>query len=287
MKTPNSEVRLQLIKQHPLIERYRDKRYLIKFGGSAMDRQEVKNSVCQEIAILASLGIRITVVHGGGKEISRTLERLAIPSEFIGGLRVTTPLAMSAIEMVLSGNINKELASLITKFGTPAIGISGRDAHILEGRTIKGLNDVDLGLAGEVTSCEPSPINAILELGYVPVISPVAETSDGNPLNINADYAAAALAGALKTSACIFLTDVDGVKRSGQIEESLTPKLIDAMIADGTITGGMIPKVQCALNALDSGCPQASICNAERTFTVTQAILRVPGAGTVVERGDR
>jgi acetylglutamate kinase len=284
MQTVNTEVKAQLIKQHPLIERYRNKSYLIKYGGAAMDKQEVKKSVCQEIAILASLGIRIIVVHGGGKEISRTLERLSIPSKFIGGLRVTSPEAMSAIEMVLSGNINKDLASLITQLGAPAIGISGRDAHILEGTTIKGLNDSDLGLAGEVALCDPNPINAIVELGYIPVLSPVAETSDGKPININADYAAATLAGALKTSACIFLTDVDGVRRSGRIEESLSPQLIDSMISDGTITGGMIPKVQCALKALSAGCPQATICNAERTFPVTNAILRAPGAGTVVEQ---
>jgi acetylglutamate kinase len=272
----------QLIEQYPNLSHHRGGLYLVKYGGAAMESSGVRQAVCEEIALLSNLGIRIVVVHGGGKEISRTLERLSIPSEFIGGLRVTSLAAMSAIEMVLSGAINKELASRITHSGAPAIGLSGRDAHILEGAVIKGAGGVDLGLAGEATRCNTTPLLALLDAQLVPVVSPIAETQDGTPLNINADYAAAALAGALHVSGCIFLTDVDGVRDRETIAESLTPQAIEELMANGIITGGMIPKVQCAIQALRAGCRQATICNAAKPAIVSQAITGSAGAGTTI-----
>lgn len=271
-----------LLTHYPRLAEHRGKRYLVKYGGAAMETPQVRHSVCKEIATLAQLGIQLVVVHGGGKEISRLLERLAIPSHFIGGLRVTSGDAMAAIEMVLSGAINKDLTSRITRSGAPAIGISGRDAHILEGVTIQSPTGEDLGLAGEVVHCNTQPLLALLDAGCVPVVSPIAETADGTALNINADYAAAALAGALGVSGCIFLTDVDGVKKAGIVEEIVTPQAIEHLITSGSITGGMIPKVQCAVAALRSGCPQATICNAATTMIVSRAITRTAGSGTVV-----
>jgi acetylglutamate kinase len=272
----------QLLDRLPLLSQHKDQVFLVKYGGAAMERPEVRHAVCKEIALLSILGIRIVVVHGGGKEISRLLERLSIPSQFIQGLRVTSTEAMTAIEMALSGSINKDLTSRITRSGAPAIGLSGRDAHILQGSIIKGTAGEDLGLAGEVVRCNTKPIDTLLEAKLIPVVSPVAETVEGTPLNINADYAAAALAGALVASGCIFLTDVDGVKHAGSIQETLSPDQIKDMIEGGSITGGMIPKVQCAIQALTSGCRQATICNAATPGIVSQAITRTPGAGTTV-----
>jgi len=247
-----------------------------------MESLDLRQSVCKEIATLSNIGIKIVVVHGGGKEISAILQRLVIPSQFINGLRVTNRDAMSATEMVLSGAINKDLASRITRCGAPAIGISGRDAHLLEGTRTISSGGVDLGWVGEVTRCNTAPIHALLQARYIPVVSPVAETVDGTPLNINADYAAAALAGALHVSGCIFLTDVDGVKRFEVVQASLTTNDIEKLIADGIIHGGMIPKVQCAMQALKAGCKRAAICNAARPAVVSQAITGAVGCGTAL-----
>ncbi len=247
-----------------------------------MELADVKQSVCEEISALSKIGIQLVVVHGGGKEISRMLDRLAIPSQFIDGLRVTNADAMSVTEMVLSGAINKDLASRITRCGAPAIGISGRDAQILEGQHLKSSSATDLGLVGEVTRCNTAPIKNLLDSGYTPVISPIAETADGTPLNVNADYTAAALAGALNVSGCIFLTDVDGVQSSNTLQSSLTPAQIEEMIANGEIYGGMIPKVRCATRALQAGCERAVICNAAKFAIVSRAITGACDSGTAV-----
>jgi acetylglutamate kinase len=215
--------------------------------------------VCHEIAALARIGIELVVVHGGGKEITRLLERLQIESHFIGGHRVTNPAAMEATEMVLSGAVNKDLASRITSHGAPAIGLSGRDANLLTAIRIKGMN------------------------GFTPVISPIAQDIQGQPININADFAAGSLAAATKVSSCVFLTDVPGVKRDGQVIPELTKQEITELIEDGTISGGMIPKVTCVIKALEAGCARAVICEAKRELIVSQAILGEPGAGTVVK----
>jgi len=274
-----------LLNDFPQLTKHSGAYYLVKYGGAAMESPTVRKAVCDEIAQLCTLGIRIVVVHGGGKEISRTLERLGVESHFIAGLRVTTPEAMAATEMVLSGAVNKDLASRITQGGAPAIGISGRDAHLFEAAPIRGPQGEDLGLAGEVLVCSSAPVRTLIANGYVPVVSPIAETKDGTPLNVNADYAAAALAGALGVASCIFLTDVDGVRGKSGLEETLTPQAIDTLISDGTIAGGMIPKVQCAVKAISSGCPEAIICNAGTPSIVSRAITRsAGGAGTAIVR---
>jgi acetylglutamate kinase len=272
----------QLLKDYPSLIEHRGRCYLVKYGGAAMESAEVRQSVCAEIAALSKIGLRLVVVHGGGKEISRMLERLAISSRFVDGLRVTDPAGMSAIEMVLSGSINKDLASRITRCGAPAIGISGRDGNLLEGAKRISSDSVDLGLVGEVARCNTAIITALLNSAYIPVVSPVAETPDGIALNINADYAAAALAGALKVSGAIFLTDVDGIKRADVVQGSLTPETIEKLIGEGAISGGMIPKARCATRALQSGSDRATICNAARFAIVSQAITGAIGCGTAV-----
>lgn len=273
-----------LLKRFSAVTQHVGRRYLIKYGGAAMEREATRNAVCHEIALLSQVGVQLIVVHGGGKEITRLLDRLSIESHFIGGVRVTSPEAMAATEMVLSGSINKELASRITRCGAAALGISGRDAHIIEAVTYRNAGGEDFGETGDVSTCNPKPVEALLHAGLVPVISPVGENGEGRARNLNADFAAAAVAGALKVENCVFLTDVDGVRTETGFQSRLTSAEIAQLIADGVITGGMIPKVKCAIRALDAGCARTTICNAGNEFAVTRAIIGDTAAGTAIER---
>ncbi|MEY4700768.1 MAG: hypothetical protein RL326_955 [Pseudomonadota bacterium] len=260
------------------------KRFLVKYGGAAMEKPEVREAVCAEVAALSRQGVKLIVVHGGGKEISRLIESLGLTTNFIEGVRVTDAEGMRATEMVLSGAVNKDLVSRITRNGTPAVGISGRDAHMIEAKPLVGKNGEDFGLTGEVVRVDPSVVEALLEAGFVPVISPVGETASGAPLNLNADYAAAAIAGALGTESCVFLTDVPGVKKDGLVLPKLTPEDINQLIDEGTISGGMIPKVECAVRAIDAGCPEAIVCDAGRPNIIASALESTSDAGTSIRR---
>ena len=269
---------------YPTIAEFRGKTVLIKYGGAAMENDHTRHLVCQEVAALHALGIQVVVVHGGGKEISRMMERVGLIPLFIDGLRVTDPEAMKITEMVLSGTINSDLASRITHAGAPALGLSGRDANLLQAKRLKGKNGEDLGQTGEVAATNTAPVVAALQGGFIPVISPVGETESGEPLNLNADYAAAAIAGALHAETCVFLTDVAGVKKNGEVQPSLTHADIENLIGDGTISGGMIPKVQCALRALQAGCDRAVICDASRPLIISAALVGSPASGTTISR---
>lgn len=269
---------------YPTIAEFRGKTVLIKYGGAAMENDHTRHLVCQEVAALHELGIQVVVVHGGGKEISRMMERVGLIPHFIDGLRVTDPEAMKITEMVLSGSINSDLASRITHAGAPALGLSGRDARLLQATRLQGKNGEDLGQTGEVAATNTAPVVAALQGGFIPVVSPVGETESGVPLNLNADYAAAAIAGALHAEACVFLTDVAGVKKNGEVQPSLTHADIENLIGDGTISGGMIPKVQCALRALQAGCDRAVICDASRPLIISAALVGSPASGTTISR---
>ena len=273
-----------LTESYPTLSELRDKTVLIKYGGAAMEDDRTRHLVCQEVAALHGLGVKVVVVHGGGKEISRMMERVGLIPHFIDGLRVTDPEAMKITEMVLSGTINSDLTSRITHAGAPALGLSGRDACLLQAKKLKGKSGEDLGQTGEVTATNTAPVVAALAGGFIPVVSPVGETESGEPLNLNADYAAAAIAGALKAESCIFLTDVAGVKKNGEVQPSLTHGDIEDLIADGTISGGMIPKVQCALRALQAGCDRAVICEASRPLIISAALVGSAASGTTISR---
>ena len=257
-------------------------RFLIKYGGAAMEHEATKELVCSEVASLRALGLELVVVHGGGKEISRLLERLGLESRFIDGLRVTSPEVMVATEMVLSGSVNSDLVSRITRCGTPALGLSGRDARLLQARKLLSKRGEDLGRTGEVAQSDPSVVLAALAAGFVPVISPVGEDAEGSALNLNADYAAGALAGAVKAESCVFLTDVAGVKRDGAVMPHLNRKEVAILIDTEVITGGMIPKVECALKALDAGCPRAVITHASKRLAITEALVGSAQSGTII-----
>jgi acetylglutamate kinase len=271
-----------LISRYPDLSKQTGKRYMVKYGGAAMENTAVRDAVCQEIAMLSRLGIKIVVVHGGGKEITRLLEKLSIESRFIAGVRVTSPDAMAVTEMVLSGSVNKDLASRITRYGALALGISGRDAHCIEAVPYKNAEGDDFDQTGDVRTCNPHALTLLLEAGLVPVVSPVGESADGHPKNLNADIAAAGIAGAIAAEKAIFLTDVDGVRTLDAVQTSLSPDQIQHLIQQGVITGGMIPKVECAIRALQSGCPHAVICNATKPDIVSRAILGYSDAGTLL-----
>ncbi|MEN9846046.1 MAG: hypothetical protein RIS36_1193 [Pseudomonadota bacterium] len=278
----NNPIATTILASYPKIQGFKEKTVLVKYGGAAMEVESTRHLVCQEVAALSELGVKVVVVHGGGKEISRMMERVGLIPHFIDGLRVTDPEAMKITEMVLSGTINSDLVSRITRSGAHALGLTGRDARLIEAQRLKGKHGEDLGQTGEVASTNIAPIRAALQGGFVPVISPVGETDQGEPLNLNADYAAAAIAGALGVESCVFLTDVAGVKKDGEVQSSLTHAHIDHLIAEGTITGGMIPKVQCALRALEAGCARAIICEASRPLIITSAITGSEASGTTI-----
>jgi acetylglutamate kinase len=222
------------------------------------------------------------VVHGGGKEISAWSKRLGLEARFVDGLRATDDDTMTVTEMVLSGLINKELVSLICQSGVRAAGISGRDASLVSLARITSASGADLGRTGDVTKIDSTVVKVLQEAGILPVISPIGSDRSGRALNVNADFAAAALAGALSCSWCIFLTDVTGVRRGTTIAPTLTKREVEEMIAGGEITGGMIPKVMCALRALEAGVEQVVIAPAAAPGIV-QALLSGDGSrGTIV-----
>lgn len=258
------------------------KRILVKYGGAAMEDPATRQAVCAEVAELHRQGVKVIVVHGGGKEISRMMERVGLTPHFINGLRVTDESAMAITEMVLSGAINSDLSSRITRAGAAAIGLSGRDAHMIQAVPLRGKNGEEMGQTGEVSAISTAAIEAILSTNFVPVISPVGEDADGKPLNLNADYAAAALAGALGAEACVFLTDVAGVKKDSEVLPRLTSSEIQTLITNGTISGGMIPKVECATKALNAGCSRAIICDAAERSTIHSALTRTSHSGTSI-----
>ncbi len=262
----------------------RGKTFLIKYGGAAMEQPHTRDAVCAEVAALSRAGVRLVVVHGGGKEISRMMERLGLTPQFANGLRITDADAMLITEMVLTGTINSDLVARITRHGAPAVGLSGRDANLLRAKKLLGKAGEDLGLTGEVEHTNLIAVEALLRANLLPVISPVGEAQNGQPLNLNADYAAAAIAGALAVDACVFLTDVAGVKRDGKVLPELSQQDIEQLISDGTISGGMIPKVECMIKALSAGCSRALICDAARPDVITSALLEEAGCGTIVKK---
>lgn len=258
------------------------KTFLVKYGGAAMEDTATRDAVCAEVAALALRGIRIVVVHGGGKEISRMMERVGLTPTFSGGLRVTDAAGMAVTEMVLTGSVNSDLTSRITRHGAKAVGLSGRDAQLLTARKLLGKNGEDLGLTGEVERTDLTSVHALLAESLIPVISPVGESIIGGALNLNADYAAAALAGALGVDVCVFLTDVAGVKKNGEVLTQLSSEQIKQLISDGTISGGMIPKVECVVRALEAGCKRAVICDAARPGVISEALSGIADVGTTV-----
>ena len=269
----------------PYIKKYSGKIVVIKYGGNAMVNPQLKEQVMEDIALLWLIGVKVVLVHGGGPEISQTMERLGKKAVFVDGLRVTEKETVDIVQMVLAGKINKTLVNLIQMKGGHAVGLSGIDGGILEA-TVK---DERLGFVGEVTKVRPQPILDLLEKNYIPVVSTVASDRQGNTYNINGDTAAAYLAGALGAERLIMMTDIAGILRDKDDPSTLIPYITvsDArkLYDEGVISGGMIPKVDCCIEALEHGVNNVVIMDGRIPHSILMELLTDEGAGTMVMKG--
>lgn len=280
-----------LIEALPYLQAFRGKTFLIKMGGSAMENPELVAAVMRDIVFLEVAGINPIVVHGGGKAISAAMEKSGLEAKFVGGFRVTTPEAIDIVSKVLSQEINPGLVRMIREFGGKAVGIPGTDVFL--GEVIQGTNDqgekVDIGRVGEVVGCQLTHMDTAHKAGIVPVISPLAaELATGKALNINADLAAAALAKELRVAKLVYLSDVPGLladpKDPDSLIQSVTRQEADTMIADGTISGGMIPKIRSAVDALNAGVRKVHFVDGRQPHALLLEIFTDGGVGTEVVR---
>jgi acetylglutamate kinase len=273
-----------LVEALPYIRRFRDKTFVIKYGGHAMEDAELRASFAQDVVLLKYIGVRPVVVHGGGPQIEATLARLGLTSSYVDGLRVTDADTMQVVEMVLGGQINPEIVQLVNRAGGRALGLTGRDGGMLGVRRRRP-GGRDIGLVGEVTEVDPSPVTATADAGFVPVVAPVGVDADGVAHNVNADEAAAALARALGAAKLLMLTDVEGVKDAeGRLLRQLSAEQARKLIGEGTIQGGMIPKVQCCLAAVEGGVERAHVIDGRIRHAVLLEIFTDGGVGTLIAR---
>ena len=266
----------------PYIKQYNGKVVVIKYGGNAMINEELKQQVMEDIALLWLIGVKVVLVHGGGPEISDVMKKFGKEAVFVDGLRVTDKETVDIVQMVLAGKVNKSLVTLLQKKGGHAVGLSGMDGGLIEA-TVK---DERLGYVGEITKIRPQPINDLLEKNYIPVISTVASDHDGNSYNINGDTAAAYIAGALGAERLIMMTDIAGILRDKDDPDTLIRKLTisqaKALYEEGVISGGMIPKVDCCIEAIHKGVKNVIIMDGRVPHSILMEILTDEGAGTMV-----
>ena len=267
-----------LIEALPYIRRFLDKTIVIKYGGHAMTDEDLRASFAVDVVLLKFIGLKPVIVHGGGPQIERTLERLGIASSFVKGLRVTDDATMEVVEMVLGGSVNREIVELIQRGGGQAIGLTGNDGRMLLVRRRD-----DLGRVGEVVAVDPAPIRAASEAGFIPVIAPIGVDAHGVTHNVNADEAAGAIARALQAEKFILLTDVEGVRdASGRLIGQLNEPEVKKLLEEGTIQGGMIPKVECCLEALRGGVARAHIVDGRILHAILLEIFTDGGVGTLL-----
>ena len=266
----------------PYIKKYSGKIVVIKYGGNAMVNEQLKQQVMEDIALLWLIGVKVVLVHGGGPEISGMMKKLGKEAVFVNGLRVTDKETVDIVQMVLAGKVNKDLVNLIQTMGGHAVGVSGIDGGIIEA-TIK---DEALGYVGEITKIRTQPITDLLEKGYIPVISTIASDRQGNTYNINGDTAAAHIAGALGAERMILMTDIAGILRDKDDPKTLIPHVTIAdakkLYDEGVISGGMIPKVDCCIEALTHGVKNVVIMDGRTPHSILMELLTDEGAGTMV-----
>ncbi|MEX1322773.1 MAG: acetylglutamate kinase [Synechococcaceae cyanobacterium] len=272
----------------PYIQRFSGRRVVVKYGGAAMARADLRDAVYRDLVLLASVGVRPVVVHGGGPEINDWLGRLNIQPEFKAGLRVTTPETMDVVEMVLVGRVNKHIVNGLNTVGGRAVGLCGSDGSLVVARTY---DDGNHGLVGEVQAVDPALLYPLLEAGYIPVISSVAADREGQAHNINADTVAGELAAALQAEKLILLTDTPGILRDRDDPASLIRQLSLAgareLIADGVVEGGMTPKTECCIRALAQGVGAAHIVDGRVPHALLLEVFTDAGIGTMVVGSDR
>lgn len=273
----------------PYIRKFRNETVVIKYGGSAMVDSQLKKSVIRDIAMLKYLGINPIVVHGGGKEISALLARMGKESVFVDGLRVTDSETASVAEMVLSGSIGKSLVENLESMGIKACGINGKDGHTMMAKKLVDEKGRDLGFVGEIEKVDVSLIKTLIDADYVPVISPVGVDSYSQTYNINADYAASAIAGALHAEKLVFLTDVEGILKDKNDPSSIISRMnadeAKRLVHEGVIKGGMIPKVECCLDALEKGVQTVHVLDGRLPHSILLEIFTAEGIGTMMLSG--
>jgi len=282
-----------LMEALPYIQRFYGKTFVIKYGGSAMADEELKASFAQDMVLLKYVGINPVVVHGGGPQINEVLQKMGTPTQFVRGMRVTDQETMDIVEMVLAGKINKEIVSLINRHGGMAVGLSGKDGGLIRARkmsvTVASNGEppeiIDIGLVGEIVGINPMVINTLDENKFIPVIAPVGAGEQGETYNINADLVAGQLAEALGAEKLILLTDVDGVKdKKGELLSTLKINQARKLIQEGVVAEGMIPKVECCIEALKGGVGKTHIIDGRVKHAVLLEIFTKEGVGTEVVR---
>ena len=268
----------------PYIKKYSGKIVVIKYGGNAMVNEQLKQQVMEDIALLWLIGVKVVLIHGGGPEISTTMQKLGKEAVFVDGLRVTDRETVDIVQMVLAGKVNKDLVNLIQTKGGHAVGVSGIDGGIIEA-TVK---DERLGFVGEITKIRTQPIVDLLEKNYIPIISTVASDRQGNIYNINGDTAAAHIAGALEAERLIMMTDIAGVLRDKDDPSTLIPHITveeaKKLYSEGIIAGGMIPKVDCCIEAIGHGVKHVVIMDGRIPHSILMELLTDEGAGTMVTK---
>jgi acetylglutamate kinase len=276
----------------PYIQRFAGKTVVIKYGGNAMVDERLKQSFARDIVLMKAVGINPVVVHGGGPQIGQLLDKLSIETKFVNGMRVTDSKTMDAVEMVLGGTINKEIVNLISSAGGRAFGVTGKDGRLIKAKKLVVSQKtpemsvpeiIDIGHVGDVESIDKSVIDMLLKSNYIPVIAPIGVGTDGASYNINADLVAGRVASVLNAEKLMLLTNVAGLQdKQGEILTGLTVNLVDELIEDGTIYGGMLPKIQCALDAVNSGVAASHIIDGRVDHAVMLELFTDEGVGTLI-----
>ena len=282
----NAERAEVLTQALPYIKRYNGKIVVIKYGGNAMINEQLKQPVMEDLVLLWLIGVKVVLVHGGGPEISELMDKLGKKPEFVDGLRVTDKETVDIVQMVLAGKVNKTLVNLLEMKGGKAMGISGMDGRLIEAVQ----KDARLGYVGKITNTNIEPVLDLLEKGYIPVISTLGCDKEGNAYNINGDTAAAFVAGALNAESLIMMTDIEGVLRDKDdpdtIITGLTISEAEKLKAEGVISGGMIPKVDCCIEAINRGVEKVTIMDGRVPHSILMELLTDEGAGTMIT-GDK
>jgi acetylglutamate kinase len=274
----------------PYIKKFFDKTIVIKYGGNAMTDEHLKQCFAQDVVLLKLVGMNPVVVHGGGPQINEMLDKLGKKGEFIQGMRVTDAETMDVVEMVLGGQVNKEIVNLINRHGGKAVGLTGQDGNFIHAHKLlmEDLNDptkfIDVGQVGEISAIDPSIINFLDAGDFIPVVAPIGVGKDGETYNINADVVAGKLAEILNAEKLILLTNTPGVlDKNGELLTGLTPKQIDDLVADGTLSGGMLPKISSALDAARSGVKAVHIIDGRVEHALLLEVLTDEGVGTLIK----
>ena len=276
----------------PYIQRFAGKTVVIKYGGNAMVDDRLKQSFARDIVLMKAVGINPVVVHGGGPQIGDMLKRLSIESKFVNGMRVTDSKTMDAVEMVLGATINKEIVNLINGAGGRAFGVTGKDGRLIKAKKLVVTQQtpemsapeiIDIGQVGEVESVDKTVIDMLIKSDYIPVIAPIGVGSDGASYNINADLVAGKVASVLEAEKLMLLTNVAGLQdKQGEVLTGLDVKRVDELVADGTIYGGMLPKIQCALDAVNAGVAASHIIDGRVDHAVMLELFTDEGVGTLI-----